>query len=160
MRNSQENICVGVLFLIKLQVWCMQFNEKRGSITDVKRTHFLLRLIVHIKDFQKIHSQVQQWWPCISWYSRTDYAKKLRLFQLTSRDTTNETWSNIKEGASKYFQLYHSATKKKYTYVWMNGYTRKTKVINIQTLNTISLCIWDEKSRKVKLKTNGKKKRN
>ena len=40
----------------------------------------------------------------------------------------------------------------------MNGYTRKTKVINIQTLNTISLCIWDEKSRKVKLKTNGKKK--
>ena len=30
----------------------------------------------------------------------------------------------------------------------------------MQALNTISLCIWNEKSRKIKLKTNEKKKRN
>ena len=30
----------------------------------------------------------------------------------------------------------------------------------MQALNTIRLCIWNEKSRKIKLKTNEKKKRN
>ena len=29
----------------------------------------------------------------------------------------------------------------------------------MQALNTISLCIWNEKSRKIKLKTNEKKKK-
>ena len=33
--NSQENTCVRVSFLIKLQAWCLQLSQKRDSGTGV-----------------------------------------------------------------------------------------------------------------------------